>query len=98
MSSEGKAFKVVITFERRDDGGLRVWSDDVPGFVLSHHDTDAVIGDIAPALETILSARLGGHVVAQPLVNLKDELERSGVVEPDLSVLSSAEYVAHYAH
>jgi hypothetical protein len=51
--------KVVVTFERRDDGGLRAYSEDVPGFVLSHRDPSAVIRDVAPALERILSAMWG---------------------------------------
>ena len=51
----GLPVKVVVTFERREDGGLRVYSDDVPGFVLSHSDPMAVLGDVKPALERILS-------------------------------------------
>jgi hypothetical protein len=47
--------KVVVIFERREDGGLRVYSDDVPGFVLSHSDPMAVLSDVKPALEQILS-------------------------------------------
>lgn len=47
--------KVTVTFERREDGGLRAWSDDVPGFVLSHRDPEAVLADVKPALERILS-------------------------------------------
>lgn len=50
---------VRVCFERRPDGGLRAWSDQVPGFVLSHHDVDKLIADIKPALETILSAYHG---------------------------------------
>jgi hypothetical protein len=45
----------VVIFERREDGGLRVHSDDVPGFVLSHSDPMAVLSDVKPALEQILS-------------------------------------------
>jgi hypothetical protein len=43
--------KVVVTFEPREGGGLRVYSDDVPGFVLSHKDARAVLADVKPALE-----------------------------------------------
>jgi hypothetical protein len=32
-----------------------VYSDDVPGFVLSHADPMAVLRDVKPALEQILS-------------------------------------------
>lgn len=49
--------KIRISIEGRADGGLRVWSDDVPGFVLSHSDASAVLRDIGPALDEILSSR-----------------------------------------
>ena len=63
----GRTFKVVLKLEWRDDGGLRVWSDDVPGLVLSNADPRRVIADIAPALETILSHVLGRRVEARRL-------------------------------
>ena len=43
-----------ITIERREDGGLRVWSDDLPGLVLSHVDSDAVLTDLGSALKVLL--------------------------------------------
>jgi hypothetical protein len=54
--------KVTVTFELREDGGLRVYSKDVPGFVLSHSDAEAVVRDVVPALERILS-----HVHGRPI-------------------------------
>jgi len=51
----GMTTKVTVTFERREDGGLMAWSDDVPGFVLSHKDPAMVLADVKPALERILS-------------------------------------------
>lgn len=42
--------KVTITLERREDGGLRVWSDDVLGLILSHADPITTGQDIVPAL------------------------------------------------
>lgn len=62
----GRYFKVVVSFERRPDGGLRAWSDDVPGFILSHHDASAVLADVTAALDTILSERFGEDVVTEP--------------------------------
>lgn len=59
--------KITVRFQRRDDGGLRAWSDDVPGFVLSHPDADAVLADVEPALETILSEMYGARVTVAPL-------------------------------
>ena len=59
--------KIIVTFERRDDGGLRAYSDDVPGFVLSHRDADAVLADVKPALEGILSHIYGAQIVVEDL-------------------------------
>lgn len=42
-----------ISLERRADGGLRVWSEDVRGLVLSHSDPKKVIEDVLPALDTL---------------------------------------------
>ena len=49
MASE----RATIIIERREDGGLRVYSDDIPGLILSHSDPRKVLADIAPALEVI---------------------------------------------
>jgi len=59
--------KFVVTFEPREDGGLRAWSNDVPGFVLSHSDAMAVLADVKPALETILSHLYGEPVQVEQL-------------------------------
>jgi hypothetical protein len=54
---EVAAATVTVRFERRDDGGLRAWSDDVPGLVLSNRDPHRVLDDVIPALRVLL-----GHV------------------------------------
>lgn len=36
--------------ERRDDGGLRVLCDEVPGLILSGADPREVLRDVAPAI------------------------------------------------
>ena len=92
---QARFFKVVVTFESRPDGGLRAFSNDVPGFVLSHKNVDLLLADIAPALSTILSAPWGGSVHAEPLGNARAMLEDEGVVDPPASMLTTKEYVAH---
>lgn len=77
-----RAFKAIVCFEGRPDGGLRAWSDDVPGFVLSHADVDRLLGDVKPALEMLLTARLGFRVEVQPLDDLRAALEDHGIVQP----------------
>jgi hypothetical protein len=55
--------KVVVTLEDREDGGVRAYSEDIPGFLLSNSDPVAVLKDIEPALEEILSYRLKRPVI-----------------------------------
>jgi hypothetical protein len=59
--------QIVVTFEGREDGGLKAYSDDVPGFVLSHFAPDAVLKDVKPTLEGILSRWLKEPVVVEEL-------------------------------
>ncbi len=64
------SYKVKVCIEPRDDGGLRVWSDDLPELVLSHSDADAVIADLPRAMEAILAERLGAPVRVEALETL----------------------------
>ncbi len=45
--------KVSVMFERREDGGLRVYSNEVPGLILSGPDPELVFNDVVPALESL---------------------------------------------
>lgn len=90
--------KITVTFERREDDGLRVWSEDLPGLVLSHKDIDAVLADVKTALEGILSERLGTSIQVRPLVNIREALEHNGVVDSAVPLPSIREYVAYHAH
>jgi len=56
MSAGGK-HEVQIHIEPRDDGGLRVWSDDLPELVLSRTDPKLVMADLPAAIEVILAER-----------------------------------------
>jgi hypothetical protein len=72
---------ITVTFERRDDGGLRVYSDEVPGFLLNHPNADAVIADVAPALEVILSAMWKTNVTVVPPKHIEHLLQGAIVKE-----------------
>jgi hypothetical protein len=74
------AFKVSVDFERREDGGLRAYSNDVPGFVLSHRDCDAVLGEVVPVLETILSDMFNKPIRVKELHDVRESLEDAGVI------------------
>jgi hypothetical protein len=83
--------KVVIVFERREDGGLRVYSDDLPGLVLSHSNPDAVLADVKPAIEGIMSAMYHANVTAEIIGDTRVELERAGVIDPRAETLPHVE-------
>lgn len=92
MPASNRRFaKIVVTLERREDGGLRAYSEDVPGFVLSNQDPAVVLSDIAVALETILSSMWGVRVVAGPLV------KPNGEGDDVLCVSETANYPKEYA-
>jgi len=71
-------FNIAVTFEQRGDGGLRAYSDMVPGFVLSHSDPAAVMADVGPVLEVILSEMLGTAVKVQRLPDVDKLLRDDG--------------------
>jgi len=80
--SDTSVVRVTVTIERRDDGGLYVYSEDVPGFVLSHLDAHSVLADIEPALSVFLSDKLDRTVVAKQVTDLRDALIRNGAIDP----------------
>jgi hypothetical protein len=87
--------RVTVTIEQREDGGLFVYSDDVPGFVLSHLDAHAVLADIEPALSIFLSDKLDREVVARGVTDLKEAMIRDGVIDPlPKSAITKRDYVA----
>lgn len=50
--------EIVIKLAPRNDGGVRVWSDDVPGLALSGREQDLVLLDIGPTLIGLLEQKL----------------------------------------
>ena len=89
-----RTFKLTVCFEARPDGGLRAYSDDVPGLVLSSPDIDGVLEDVTEALKIILSERLGANVEVAPLGDIREALESNGIVAPKAFVPGPREYVA----
>jgi hypothetical protein len=88
------SFKLTVCFEKRPDGGLRAWSDDVPGLVLSHIDADSVLEDVPQALKLILSHQWNTETDVQLLGDIREALENRGVVAPKGFVPVLQEYVA----
>jgi hypothetical protein len=86
--------KVTVTIEAREDGGLYIYSNDVPGFVLSHLDAHAVLADIEPALSVFLSQKLDRAVVATQVASLRESLIKDGVIDAVPRGMTTREYVA----
>jgi len=89
-----RSFKLTVCFEARADGGLRAWSDDVPGLVLSHIDADSLLADVPEALKVILSHQWGTEADVKPLGDIREALENQGVVPPQGLDPGFREYVA----
>jgi TctA family transporter len=48
---------VTVTLQDREGGGLEVFSDDLPGLILSGPDRDKVAAAIIPAIEALFKYR-----------------------------------------
>lgn len=77
---ENAALRISVTIERREDGGLFVYSDDLPGFVLSHLDAEAVLADIEPALSAFMSHMFKHNVAVKPMMGLREALIDGGIL------------------
>lgn len=53
--------EITIKLAPRDDGGLRVWSDDIPGLVLSHRVQELILMDLGQAIIGLLEDKDGQH-------------------------------------
>lgn len=91
---ENPAMRIAVTIVRREDGGLYVYSDDLPGFVLSHLDADAVLADIEPALKVFLGHVLKYDVDIKPVVDLRESLIANGIMDDTpMGKVTHREYV-----
>lgn len=88
-------FKVVVIFERREDGGLRAYCDEVPGLVLSSKDAEGLIADVPEALSVCLSHTMNARVSVGPLIGLKEALENRGMLPAISGTPGPKEFVAH---
>ncbi|OJU66338.1 MAG: hypothetical protein BGO05_11870 [Rhizobiales bacterium 63-7] len=88
-------FKITVCFEERPGGGLRVWSEDIPGLVLSSSSVDRVLEDVKAALEAIISHDLKEPIVVEPLEDIRRALAREGVIDERPIVPGPKEYVAY---
>lgn len=94
MTSES-VVRISVTIEKRDDGGLYVYSNELPGFVLSHRNAQLVYSDIEPALSVFLSQKFERALAVKPLVGMREALEENGFIDPIPSApITTREYAA----
>ena len=87
-------FIISVVYERRADGGYRIYSEDVPGFILSHIDPALVFADVVPALETILASRLNKPVRVTLPGKISDENAPSKGIDIEREDKGVINYVA----
>lgn len=87
--------KVTVRFSRRDDGGLRAFCNDVPGFYLSSIHRRDVMHDVIPALEAIMRVNYDLRVQVSPLgYGIYNLIEKQQSTLDDIPNVS--EYVQEY--
>jgi hypothetical protein len=85
---ERNKFTVVnVTLEDREDGGLRVYSQNLPGLILSGRSREAVWSNIAPAISALLERSGVTTVAVYSTRPLDDVLASRSPRELDLHVL-----------
>ena len=82
-------FLLDVIFEARADGGLIARCEKVPEFYLSHSNPELVREDVAPALETILSAMFGLPMTVKRLRDLDEALHQQLSFPPHLCAKTS---------
>ena len=77
---------VTVTIEDREDAGLRVYSDDLPGLILSGSNKDAVFQNIAPAIRALFERKGLLDVTVHATRSLDDVLKNSSPRAVDMHV------------
>lgn len=91
-----KKYKVTVRFRRRDDGGLRAYCSEVPGFFLSSVDRQAVMRDVIPALELLLKGNFNVTAQVSPLGYGIYELTENVEADPIDMIPDVSEYYREY--
>ena len=81
------AYSVVkVTLEDRNDGGLRVSSEDLPGLLLSGPDKQAVCERIAPAIQALFELKGIPVVSVSPSQPIPDVMRQPSPRDLDMHV------------
>ena len=77
---------VTVTLEDRDDGGLFVFSNDLPGLILSGPDKNAICDCIIPAIQAIFEHKGFGEVHVHTETPISDALKLASPRNVDMHV------------
>lgn len=89
-------FKVTVTFEPREDGGVRAYSADVPGLVLSSRNVAGLIDDVPTVLQVCLSHQFQEQVLVEPLADIH-QIVRDRFASPEMTAAPGPkEFVARF--
>jgi len=86
MSMTDVMTTVCVIIEDREDEGLRVFSDELPGLILSGHDRPAVMNKICPAIAALFKATKGLEVTVRPAKPLSEVLDGKNPQKLDMNV------------
>jgi len=77
---------LTATLEDRAGGGLRVYSEDLPGLILSGSDKHTVLESIAPAIKAIFEHRGIHGVTVRHATPLAEVLKRESPRDMDMHI------------
>jgi hypothetical protein len=84
---------VTVTLEDRADGGLRVYSEDLPGLILSGPDRESVGEKIAPAIAALFEHKGFRGVIVRAAQPLSAVLQKASPRDVDLHVHHEQQFV-----
>jgi hypothetical protein len=61
--STDKPMNIEVKIERRSDGGIRVFSDNLPGLILSHKNGKDVLSDMPLVVQQLLPEQVGASLI-----------------------------------
>jgi hypothetical protein len=77
---------ITVTLEDAPEGGLRVYSDDLPGLILSGDDREEVAACIVPAIRALLEYKGLSDVEIYPATDIAQVLDRESPRDLDMHV------------
>ncbi|MGD0142070.1 MAG: hypothetical protein ABSC92_02825 [Rhizomicrobium sp.] len=77
---------VCVSLEDREDGGLRVFSTELPGLILSGANKKTVLDKIAPAITALFKAAKNLDVIVRPAKALSEVLDGKNPQTFDMNV------------